>query len=417
MGKKKKAKAAQRNDAFSNVMTGMGRMHDKVKATGVSLTNHYRPDQASLETLYEADGLARRIVDAPAEAMTREWIEIEQYPKVLGMLEDAKAKQGVTDMLCWARLYGGAIAVIGLDDSANLTQPVNEAAVKNVLFVRAYDRHQVTIEQGDMDDDPLSRNFGMPKQYRVIPTLGGAPFVVHHSRVMRMDGDRLPDRALASNNYWGASILWAGFESVRDIAVAYHAAAHLVHEFTITQVGIENLSDLLQTEGGEATLIMRLLNLDLTKGYMKTVVTDANETYTRHNASVTGLPELLTKFAERLSSVTGIPLTVLMGQSPAGLNATGESDMRNWYDTIRAEQEDKLRGELEKLVKYALIATEGKEPADWHFAFRSLWSPSEKEEEETKKMRAERVDRLAMAGIIELDEARKELGYEAMNGE
>ena len=49
------------------------------------------------------------------------------------------------------------------------------------------------------------------------------------------------------------------------------------------------------------------------------------------------------------ASAADIPVTRLLGQSPAGLSATGDSDTRNYHDMIAARQELDLRPQLERL--------------------------------------------------------------------
>ena len=48
-------------------------------------------------------------------------------------------------------------------------------------------------------------------------------------------------------------------------------------------------------------------------------------------------------FLQVAAGAADIPVTRLLGQSPAGLSATGDSDTRNYYDMIAARQELDLR--------------------------------------------------------------------------
>ena len=64
--------------------------------------------------------------------------------------------------------------------------------------------------------------------------------------------------------------------------------------------------------------------------------------------------------------------TRLLGQSPAGLSATGDSDTRNYYDMIAARQELDLRPQLERLDKL-ILRSAGVDPAALTFEFRPLW--------------------------------------------
>jgi uncharacterized protein len=108
---------------------------------------------------------------------------------------------------------------------------------------------------------------------------------------------------------------------------------------------------------------------------------------------VSGIAELLDRFMTALSSVTRMPVSLLFGRSVAGLNATGESDTRNFYDAVKQDQEHKLRGVLEKLIRYIFISkdgpTDGVEPDEWSLQFTPLWQNTAEEEALTHKIVAE----------------------------
>ena len=54
-------------------------------------------------------------------------------------------------------------------------------------------------------------------------------------------------------------------------------------------------------------------------------------------------PILLIDLCMLCQPLLSIP-DLLFGRSPAGINATGESETRNFYDAVKTEQEGKLRG-------------------------------------------------------------------------
>ena len=52
-----------------------------------------------------------------------------------------------------------------------------------------------------------------------------------------------------------------------------------------------------------------------------------------------------------LSAVTCIPQTILFGRSPAGENATGESDLENYYNFVEGIQKRMLKKNIRTLIK------------------------------------------------------------------
>ena len=63
----------------------------------------------------------------------------------------------------------------------------------------------------------------------------------------------------------------------------------------------------------------------------------------QHAASFGSVPELVMSFAQLLSAASDIPATRFLGQAPGGLNATGESDLQNYYNMIDAFQRLRIK--------------------------------------------------------------------------
>jgi hypothetical protein len=88
-----------------------------------------------------------------------------------------------------------------------------------------------------------------------------------------------------------------------------------------------------------------------------------------------------------------MPATVLMGQSPAGMDATGEGDLELWYASCDAWRQLELRHRHERITRLVLLAkdgpTGGTEPDGWEIAYRPLRVPKAKELAETRKIEAD----------------------------
>lgn len=407
--------AVTRSDGWANVFSGMGiRNRDKALAT--------RAAPAALITMQEATdvyvggGLGRRIVDLPAETMTREWLKVEVEQNGIGeaigaRLDELNAKEAITNAVRWARLYGGSLVVIGFDDgAASLAEPLQESAIRNVTFLHTFDRTEISHNMTVLYSEPTSPKYGLPEIYTINPG-GGTPFEVHESRVLRFEGDPLPRQIWRNNQCWGASVLQSCIDALKQTGQGYHSAQAIMMEFILGVLTVKDLGDLLQSNDGETALKTRLNILDMSKSVLNTIVVDEGENFTRHSATVTGMADLIDRFIRHLSAVSGIPVTVLMGQSPAGLNATGDSDITNWYDCIKAEQEDRLLPAVNALVRFLLISkegpTRGKEPPDWRVIFKPLWQVTAKEGAEIDKLKTDSAVLLVESGISDAEEMRK----------
>ncbi len=75
-------------------------------------------EQAELDQLYRSDGITRRIMDiVPAEMVRQGWeIKGDSEQKINSKMESIKASYSLITVLRWARLYGGALCVMGIAD-------------------------------------------------------------------------------------------------------------------------------------------------------------------------------------------------------------------------------------------------------------------------------------------------------------
>lgn len=404
------AKGIAKADDWINALTGFGIQGlDKRKSTSYSRAVFL--DEIQLEDMYRGDGFAKRIVELPTREMMREGFEIkgDQDRKIMAMFEQRGILNSVANMIRWSRLFGGSIGVIGIQDGGNIMMPVNEKAIKAIEFIHVFDRWRVTWTTADLYNDPTQKKFGTPQFYRVSPVHGARPFVVHETRVIRLDGAPVPDRARIENQGWGDSAIQCAYEQIRALGGVTGATEAIMDDFITGVLGMKNLSDHLAA-GNKDFLKDRINSMDLSRSVLNTTVIDAEwETFEKKASSVAGIPDILDRFAMFLSAVTGIPQTLLMGRSPAGMNSTGDSDSRNWYDQVAQDQRDLLNPIMERLVHLSFISKElgGQEPKDWKIEWNPLWAPSITEEATAEKTEAEEMDIYVQMGAMDPNEVRE----------
>ena len=110
-----------------------------------------------------------------------------------------------------------------------------------------------------------------------------------------------------------------------------------------------------------------------------------------------------------MAGAAEIPATKLFGRSPQGLNATGEADLRNYYDMISQMQERMLRPALEKLLPVMAISCWGYVPDDMEIVFEPVMTTSPAERAELAQKMSSDVISAFQAGVISREEAREEL--------
>lgn len=394
---------------------GGGNMSD---ASQYQLTNIITRQPRQLEYMYRGSWIVGAAVDAIADDMTRAGVDFGSAlpPDVIevtnGHIDDIQIWQGLSDTIRWGRLYGGAIGVI-LIDGQDLASPLRPQTISQGQFrgILPLSRWELvpTVEQVVSN---LGPSLGNPEYYVVGPNAAGLQnCTIHHSRVIRMEGVRLPYFQRVAEQGWGLSIVEPMFDRLVAFDSATTGAAQLVFKAYLRTLQVEGLRSILAAGGAAEEALAK--NVEAIRKFQSTeglTLVDAKDTFETHSYTFAGLDDILLQFGQQLSGATQIPLVRLFGQSPAGLNSTGESDLRFYYDGINAKQNRNLRAPVNKLLDLAYrSATGDAPPARMGYTFNSLWQMSEKDKADISKTIGEAVGQAFEDGIITKPTALKEL--------
>jgi len=407
-------------DGYAEAVTGTGTSRDR--STYARVKSAYLLDQNTLNNLYLGDGFARKIVDSVAEEMTRKGFELEDLENedlaelVQSKLQELHGMKHLTDALRWDRLFGGAVIVYGLNDGGKLEDPLNDGAITDVEFIRVYDRWQANIHTTFSDAN--DKMYGQPELWLISPHNSREPYYVHSSRVHVFNGKSIPDLLRQLNQGWGVSALQSCYDQLIRLGMSHQYANAILERSQQAIHAIPNLADTLRSPGGEAMVQKRVDIVDMVRGILNTIVIDGQESYDIKSFSLAGVTDLLDRFAEAVSAVSGIPVPILMGKSQGGISNTSKGEMDAWHATIGSLQEDKLLEPLDRLVTYIIQSQTGENPS-YKLCFKSLVVLSEKEEKENDKLEAE-TDKLKMEtasgyvaiGSLDANEVRAEISEE-----
>lgn len=408
-------------DSFANLFAKLGIQQPSdnlMSNSGYQLGPFLSRDRLQLEAMYRSNWLVGQVVDTVAEDMTREGISLysEMKPDDITRLQVAISEFGIWQDLCstikWARLYGGAIAVI-LIDGADYSKEMDLEKIRKDQFkgLVVLDRWMLQPAIGDLITD-LCKDIGKPKYYEVISGVSTFPSAkIHHSRVIRFDGIELPYYQRFFENLWGLSVVERMMDRLLAFDSASQGAAQLLYKAYLRVVGVEGLREALANGGKEETgVIKQFTYMRLLQSNEGITLLDAKDTFNTHQYTFSGVSDMLQQFGQQISGATGIPLVRLFGQSPAGLSATGESDLRNYYDHINKEQENKIRPELDKLLAVIAKSKLGYDlPEDFTFEFNPLWQLSENEKSQVAGSDINCVASAYGGGLIKKSAALKEL--------
>lgn len=333
------------------------------------------------------------------------------------------------DALQYERAYGGAGIFLGVDDGvSNLEIPLDEKKVKAVSFLNVLTPKE--LQPFRYYSDPRKPRYGEIAVYRLVP-IDAPPDaqiempLVHESRIIRFGGI-VTSRGSILRNFipgWGQSIFPRVMQVINDFQASWQGAGMILVDFSPPVLKIKGLAKVLASKGAtETSLAVRAKAIDIARSIARTTIIDAEEEFERKTVPVTGLAELLDKMMLRLAAAAGMPVSLLMGQAPAGLNATGDSDIRWFYDQISAMQEKKLRPGLMRLAKLLFLAKEGpakgEEPDNWDLKFSPLWQLTDLEEAELRNKQAQTDEIYITAQVVTPQEiAKSRFGGDAYSTE
>jgi len=390
-------------DGWANLITGLGFVNtDKRLSTG------FIPDPrltyTDLTYLYRSDGLAKRTVNLPANDMLRAWYRLEGDTdgKVELRMKELDARKQLKKAIRLARLFGGSLAVLGINDGQTYEKPVNENKIKSIDHIHVFDRWRMTVNTADLYLDPANQRYGLPERYLITP-LYGVPFYVHESRVLRFEGEDVTDLIRIQNMGWADSILQAVWDRLRALGETYGNLETILSEFIMGKLTISNLQEMIAA-GKEKIAQKRLNYVDMTKHVMNTILLDKEEEYDRISATVTGLGDVTDRIIEAYCAVSGIPVCLLMGRSQAGLSNNESSQVRFYYDKIAGEQQEELLPQLNRLINYINISLGSPLDDEWFVRFEPLWQPTQ-QEIITQRYQQAQADQIYLnAGVLLPDE-------------
>ena len=415
-GNQPNTEAVSVQDAFSNPLFRLGwGSQSPLEATEYPLTR-MTDNYALLNSLYRDNWVVQNVVGLMVDDMLREWYKLNgsYTPEALDALDkverDTRLRERINEGLRWGRLYGGAAGLIMIDGQNDLSKPLDVDMIYPGSFKGLYilDRWQgVTPNMGLVFEggDPV------PESYSITDADGNTVVNVHHSRVVRFIGRDLPYLERVAEMYWGESEVEALYKDVvaHDNVSANMAALTFQANINTMEVkGLEQLFSIGSTQAQRRFWNVMQAQSVLRSNFGTQLVEEGNK-ITNTQYTFTGLQEVYESMCLNLCGASHYPMTKLFGRSPAGMNATGESDLKNYYDYVDSQREAKVRPVLQKLLPVLAMSAWGTIPDDLDFTFSPLWTPTATETAEIALKKAQAIRDTFQAGLFQADTAMKEL--------
>jgi len=395
-----------RLDRWVNEKNSFGNGNDPITRTAFSAAN--RLSRSELDSMFEFDWLAKRIVTIPADDATREWISIthdtdpSKAEFITDELKRLKAQAAVREAIVLSRLYGGSLMTLGVYDGQETNMPLNK--VRRVEFLHNVDRYLAYPQT--FYKDPMDMRFGEAETYQVNRSeiQGSLISMVHETRAIRFDGEYVSPLSRLRNYGWHAPVLQHVYESLRHFGVSNQAGAAVLQDFITKKLKISNLQDLLSTETGMQQIQTRVALMAAEMAIHNIAVYGQEEEFDKMGTPINNLPELMAVFQDMACGSSGIPKSRLFQSESGSLGGDqGKNDLRVHYDNIAAYQKNHLADKIQRIID-VIGMQRGYEPGEIAFTFNPLWQLSEAEDALVRYQIAQTDEIYMRNGVVEPEE-------------
>lgn len=379
-------RAKARMDGWNNILTGMNIKSRDRRASTMVEWNYMTEDEA--DEFYAGSDIARKIVDEIVEEGFREGYELKAddvTPELLKKLKDENQRLQIDEKMAeaakLAREHGGSAIIPIPRDISLLEKPMVPGSITQIKSLLVLSRWELPRQQ--VETDIRNPNFGKPRSYRICPRTGASQMnvEVHHSWLVRFDGVYLPRVLYFRNNMWHDSVLNVARTAIRNYEGATDAVSNALDDFSIAVSSIKGLAQAI-SEDADDVVLKRLEIMNMSRSIARTMIIDAdNEKFEYQNRSLTGLADSTAIITGRLVVTSGMPHTKILGESPEGSNATGNSTTKDWYDKVKAWQVKYIKPRGLALWTMVLSVkkspTKGEVPDGLDMEFKALWQEPE----------------------------------------
>lgn len=393
-----------REDGYVNLLNKYGTKQDNSEAYKFE-REPVIPDM-QLTGLYEGNGLFSKIIDTPAEEALKHGFDLnlksdELNAFVEDALDDLEWEERAATAIKWTRLYGGALIVMLIDDGRGLEEPVDWEHIRSIDELRVYERSIVqpdyaSLYQQDYGGKGVGNRvskFGQPEYYYVSSLYGS--FKVHESRCLVFRNGVLPEQTSnATYLFWGMPEYVRIRRALRETVTAHTDSVKLLERSVQAIYSMKGLASLLTTDDGENQVLKRLQLVDTSRGLLNSIAIDSEgEQYDFKTFQFSGVKDVIDATCNMLSALTNIPQTILFGRSPAGMNATGDSDFESYYNFVEKIQRLMLKRNLRTLLdvvfRAGIASGDVAEEPDYKLEFKPLWSLSDTEQAAVDQTKAQ----------------------------
>lgn len=396
-------------DAYSNPAANLGFGANNLAESAGYVMQRFTWDYYTLNILFRDNWIAKAIIEKPANEMMKNGFELhteldpDKVTKIMQVYTRTKSRDRFLECLNWSRLYGGCILIPMIENQEDMSKPLDFDEImpdsyKGCFTVDRWCGVSPSVELVTDIDDP---EFGQPEYYIVSSAPLNKSVKIHHSRVIKMIGRKLPYWEEIAESYWGASELEHVYTELKKRDDTSANISFLIFLANIRVFSMEGLGQAITLGDQDALnrVYQTMQSMNRLMCNTGTFAIDKDDSFTTQQYSFTGINDVYESFMLDISGAAEIPVDKLFGRSPSGFN-NGEETLQNYYDTIQEKQETYVRGPLEKLMKIITMSALGEIPDDMELVFNPVRRPSNMEKADLGQKQTQAVLDAYQAGVV-----------------
>ena len=369
-------------------------------------------------SLLAQDGLMQAGVCTLADEMVRTW---PAYASAEAADADAAARLNAAadaldvrgmfrSMAEYCGFFGGGMIWMDLGKSRDdLAKPISltpafiaAGSLRRLVPVEPYNCAPLAYEAVD----PLDKWYFRPRLWYVT---GVGP--VHASHFLRFVPSEPPILLRPSYNFFGVPQVQVALDYLRHFTGTRESAARLLRKFSLTVLKTDMDAVLYGSDdSGVRARLQHLADHRDNDGIY--AISNEDEEIVQLNTPLTGVTEIVRQALELLACVWRIPVVKFLGISPGGFNATGESDIRSFYDHVESQRAKIFGHNFDRLSRVLCLSVLGHEAPGISWEWPSLWTMTRRERAEIAKIEADTAVQYFNIGALAPDEIRTALAGE-----
>ncbi len=371
----------------------------------------------------------RMLSEKTAQAMCRKWVTLVSSgdgdkSEVIKKIGDEMKRLKVRDLFREAATYDGFFGRCQIFVDLGVTADPKEMVLPIIMDPAKVGKGKLrklkivepmyTYPSDYSASNPLDDDFYNPRAWYVMGKK------VHASRLLTFVSRPVPDMLKPAYNFGGMSMSQLSKPYVENWIKTRTSVGRLISNFSTAGVKTDMATMLLGLgeDGSDGDDLMARAQFFTAmrdnQGLM--LLDNQTEEFFQSDTPLTTLDALQAQSQEHMASVSSIPLSILLGITPSGLNASTDGEIRTYYDHVLSQQELIFADPLTKVLQLIQLSLFGKIDPDIGFEFIPLWQQSETELAANRKADAEVANIYFTMGAVSPDEVRQKIADDPESG-